>query len=312
MQGEGEKKGHAVVVRTLCKGTLSRRPSRHQAGRPPAHLHSPPHRRRRGDDDDIFDRRAAGLDIRYELVSDGLPADFDRSSNHDQFMLTLLHVSSAHVESLLRRISCRHPPPTCLIADTFFVWPAALSSKFGLLHASFWTEPALVFSLYYHLDLLRYHGHFASPGNTTMGSDIIFRAFEGAKAADLLRLGPDAATSPWPGRMPPVLAAVLSDAVGGFLSHCGWNSVLESIWCGVPLLCFPLLTDQFTNRKLVVDEWRIGLEEEVARKIGLLMGGGAARDSLDAAMKEARGALAGAGGSSRRNLDQFILDLKAR
>lgn len=120
-------------------------------------------------------------------------------------------------------------------------------------------------------------------------------------------------------------AALSSAAVGGFLSHCGWNSVLEGVWCGVPLLCFPLLTDQFTNRKLVVDEWRIGLDvggrgsetrrEEVARKIGLLMGGGAARDGLEAAMKEVRGALAlaaAAGGSSRRNLDQFILHLRAR
>ncbi|KAI4965311.1 hypothetical protein ZWY2020_054806 [Hordeum vulgare] len=46
---------------------------------------------------------------------------------------------------------------------------------------------------------------------------------------------------------------------GRILTHCGWNSVLESVWAGVPMLCFPLLTDQFTNRRLVVREWRVGV-----------------------------------------------------
>ena len=49
-------------------------------------------------------------------------------------------------------------------------------------------------------------------------------------------------------------------SVGGFLTHCGWNSTLESVWSEVPLLCFPLLTDQFTNRKLVVRDWRVGID----------------------------------------------------
>ncbi|KAF5471858.1 hypothetical protein F2P56_008624 [Juglans regia] len=87
--------------------------------------------------------------------------------------------------------------------------------------------------------------------------------------------------------------------VGGFLTHCGWNSILESIWCGVPLLCFPLLTDQFTNRKLVVDGWRIGLNlcdkklitrEEVAAKINRVMGGKSG-DALRMNTKELRNIL---------------------
>lgn len=90
---------------------------------------------------------------------------FDRSLNHDQFMEALLHVLSAHVEELVEKVVAEATPPvSCLIADTFFVWPSALAKKFGLLYVSFWTEPALVFTLYYHMDLLRKHGHFDCSG----------------------------------------------------------------------------------------------------------------------------------------------------
>ncbi|GJM91391.1 hypothetical protein PR202_ga07755 [Eleusine coracana subsp. coracana] len=48
-------------------------------------------------------------------------------------------------------------------------------------------------------------------------------------------------------------------AVGCFLTHCGWNSTLESICNGVPMLCWPYFTDQFTNQTYICDIWRVGL-----------------------------------------------------
>lgn len=114
---------------------------------------------------DIFAAvRESGLDIRYTTVSDGLPVGFDRSLNHDQFMAALLHVFSAHVEEMVTQIVRSGEKVHCLIADTFFVWPSKIAKKFGLLYVSYWTEPALVFSLYYHLDLLRINGHFGRIG----------------------------------------------------------------------------------------------------------------------------------------------------
>lgn len=102
----------------------------------------------------------------------------------------------------------------CLIADTFFVWPSKIAKKFGLLYVSFWTEPALVFSLYYHMDLLMINGHFACqdcredtidyiPGvkaiepkdmvsylqetdTTSISHQLIFKAFNDARNADFL------------------------------------------------------------------------------------------------------------------------------
>ncbi|KAI3869464.1 hypothetical protein MKX03_031720 [Papaver bracteatum] len=49
-------------------------------------------------------------------------------------------------------------------------------------------------------------------------------------------------------------------AIGGFLSHCGWNSVLESISSRVPLLVWPMMAEQPLNARIVVDGFGIGLE----------------------------------------------------
>lgn len=117
---------------------------------------------------------------------------------------------------------------------------------------------------------------------------------------------------------------VLSDpAVGGFLTHNGWNSTLESMWSGVPMICYPIGFDQPCNRKLVVDDWKIGVNlcegasldrEEVAHKIRSFMNGGdleGFRQSVGRVKQIMQNAIE-IDGSSQRSFERFVKDLEAK
>ncbi|KAK2366438.1 UDP-glycosyltransferase [Trifolium repens] len=55
--------------------------------------------------------------------------------------------------------------------------------------------------------------------------------------------------------------AILShDSVGGFVTHCGWNSVLEAVCVGVPMIAWPLFAEQKMNRLIMVEEMKVALK----------------------------------------------------
>ncbi|XP_047981653.1 UDP-glycosyltransferase 86A1-like isoform X2 [Salvia hispanica] len=116
---------------------------------------------------------------------------------------------------------------------------------------------------------------------------------------------------------------LLNPAVGGFLTHSGWNSTLESMWCGVPMICYPIGFDQPCNSKLVVADWKIGIHlceggsldrENVAHKIQSFMNGGDL-ERLKQNAERVRRIMKSAvetDGSSKTNFDRFLKDLEAK
>ncbi|XP_055812020.1 UDP-glycosyltransferase 75C1-like [Solanum dulcamara] len=80
-------------------------------------------------------------------------------------------------------------------------------------------------------------------------------------------------------------------SVGCFLTHCGWNSTLESIASGMPIVACPIWSDQVCNAKLIQDVWRNGIRvnegesgvverDEFERCIEIAMGDGEEGEQL--------------------------------
>ncbi|KAI6696401.1 hypothetical protein NL676_016520 [Syzygium grande] len=117
----------------------------------------------------------------------------------------------------------------------------------------------------------------------------------------------------------PQVAVLNHGSVGGFVTHCGWNSVLEAVCAGVPMLAWPLYAEQRHNRVLLVQEMRIALpldesedgsvsSEEVEKRVRELMEseeGKMVRERVLAMKEEAKAALS-PGGSSRSALAELI------
>uniref|UniRef100_F6I3X0 UDP-glycosyltransferases domain-containing protein n=1 Tax=Vitis vinifera TaxID=29760 RepID=F6I3X0_VITVI len=61
----------------------------------------------------------------------------------------------------------------------------------------------------------------------------------------------------------PQVAVLRHQSVGGFVTHCGWNSVLEAVSAGVPMVAWPLHAEQHLNMAVLVENMKmaIGVEQ---------------------------------------------------
>ncbi|RVW82225.1 UDP-glucose flavonoid 3-O-glucosyltransferase 6 [Vitis vinifera] len=61
----------------------------------------------------------------------------------------------------------------------------------------------------------------------------------------------------------PQVAVLSHSAVGGFVSHCGWNSLLESVWYGVPIATWPIYAEQQINAFQMVKDLGLAIEIKI-------------------------------------------------
>lgn len=118
---------------------------------------------------------------------------------------------------------------------------------------------------------------------------------------------------------------LMHKAVGCFMTHGGWNSTLETVVAGVPVVVYPEWTDQPTNAKLLADVFRVGVRfrvgedgvattEEMERCISEVVDGPRAKEMKKKAMElmEAAKKSVQAGGSSDMNINQFISEIAGK
>ncbi|GLT56728.1 hypothetical protein SLA2020_297490 [Shorea laevis] len=107
-------------------------------------------------------------------------------------------------------------------------------------------------------------------------------------------------------------------AVGVFLTHCGWNSTIESICAGVPVICWPFFAEQQTNCRYACTTWDIGMEvdPDVKRSnievlLKEMMEGDEGKRKREKALewKKKAKAATDVGGSSYQNFDRFIKEV---
>ncbi|CAH2033775.1 unnamed protein product [Thlaspi arvense] len=120
------------------------------------------------------------------------------------------------------------------------------------------------------------------------------------------------------------LEVLAHESIGCFLTHCGWNSTLEGLSLGVPMVGVPQWSDQMNDAKFVEEVWRVGYRakeeaeegvvksEEVVRCLKGVMEGESSvkiresskkwKDLAVKAMTE--------GGSSDRSIDEFVESLR--
>ncbi|KAI3807074.1 hypothetical protein L1987_22996 [Smallanthus sonchifolius] len=282
-----------------------------------------------------------GLDgvpgFQFKTVPDGLTSNPDDETEPTQTPEEVsLYLLTHFLDSFLDLVAGLEIPPTCVICDGFMTFANTIyaAEKLQIPIILYWTMAACGFMVYYKAKVLFDKG--IVPLKVMPIQDLIefgwvlvnsSHYFLWIIRADLV----DGKLAVLPQELKDVIKdrgfiaswcsqeEVLNHpSVGGFLTHGGWGSMIESLSAGVPMVCRPFSHDQQVNCRQMCQEWEVGMEiegnvkrDEVERLVRVLMEGIEGKRMRKKAMewKKATEIAAAAKGSSSLNVEKLAKEI---
>ncbi|OMO76299.1 UDP-glucuronosyl/UDP-glucosyltransferase [Corchorus olitorius] len=259
---------------------------------------------------DIQSRFAKYPGFEFETITDGLPEGHPRVSDR---IMEIFDAMELRTKPILREMLVKMKPPAdCIIGDGILGFAVDVANELGIPIFQFRTERKIwivwlqVFQAWRLFSDVETSQVFAKPDFIPEKGDIPAELVEGTKERGYI--------VSWA----PQEEVLAHWAVGGFLTHCGWNSTLESVVAGVPMICWPYFADQQLNSRFVSEVWKLGLDMKdmcdrrvVEKMVNDLMVN-KREEFVKSAAKFAKLAKESVviGGSSYHNLAHLIEDIK--
>nr|GEV70327.1 gallate 1-beta-glucosyltransferase-like [Tanacetum cinerariifolium] len=298
--------------------------------------------------------------IRFEFLDDGCSEDSERNDLESHLSMLETH-GKKELTTILKDHAQDGRPVSCLINNPFMPWVCELAQELNISSVMLWMQSCACFASYYHygksvipfpseeqpdmdvqmpnMPLLKSDEipTFLHPSTTYpfLRTTLIrqLKSLSKTKGATLTgesgtlpkefleSMGDKGMIVEWSPQ-----AEVLSHpAVSCFVSHCGWNSTLEALSSGVPVVAFPGWGDQVTDAKYLADEWKVGIRMSRGQTESKVIG----RKEVEMCLREATSGVMVAemkmnalkwkelaeeavaeGGSSSRNIHEFVDEVR--
>ncbi|KAG5567164.1 hypothetical protein RHGRI_002654 [Rhododendron griersonianum] len=227
--------------------------------------------------------------ISTATISDGHDGcGFTVAGDPGSYLARFRSVGSDTLSDLIKKLDEQGPRVDGLVYDPFLPWALDVAREFGLVGAAFFTQSCAVSNVYYHvrkgiLKLPFEEGKaILVPGLPPLERSekpSFVEQFEeiawGLEETNysFLWVVRDSERSKLPEKLvdlaraekgllvtwSPQLKVLAHESVGCFVTHCGFNSILETLSLGVPVVAVPQWTDQRTNAKYVEEVWGVGV-----------------------------------------------------
>ncbi|CAM0958630.1 unnamed protein product [Alopecurus aequalis] len=291
-------------------------------------------------------------DFRFATIPDGLPPseDMDVTQDGASVCRSIEENCLGPFWRLLAELNdpaSGLSPVTCVISDSVMSFSLEAARELGVPYVQFWEASAACYLGLRHYRILVDRGlapppegaltaeYLGTPVEDVPGlrnmsqmeraaSAVILNSFDDLEGEEAAAVLPPEFSATTAGRglvasWCPQKEVLAHPAVGAFITHSGWNSTLESICAGVPVISWPSGGDQQTNCRYQCKEWGVGLEmdghvrrDSVSGLVTELMEGGRGREMRKKAQEwkeKAAKATTKHTGSSRRNFDNLLRDV---